>query len=575
MNTGHAGRSEHFWSGLSIAAAALVLVPLLAIGWIALTPSGDVWDHLVSTVLPDALATTLLMMAGVGSLTLIIGVGTAWLTTMCRFPGRGLFDWLLLVPLAVPTYIIAFAYVEALDYTGPVQSTLRAVMGFKTSRDYWFPEVRSLGGAILVMSFVLYPYVYLTSRAAFLLQTSSMLDVSRTLGASPLRVFLAIALPMARPAAAVGVSLALMECLNDIGAVTFFGVRTLTFSVYETWLNRSSLGGAAQLAIAMLLMVFALLWVERRARRHQRFNSGHSKQRQPSRIHLNGLAAPAALIACALPVLLGFGVPALILVEMAARRLELFSDPALHRAIGHSLQLAAIASVLTVALSVALAYGLRLRDTPVLRLAIRFSSIGYAIPGAVLAVGILTPLAALDGILGGALRALFGDLSGPLLLGSGVGLIYAYSVRFLAVSYGQIDSGFGKISPHLDMVSRTLGSTAARTLWQVHLPLLKPVLLSALLLTFVDCMKELPATVLLRPFNFDTLATTVFEAASREAFEEAALPALAIVLVGLIPVILLARTSARSFRDATSRRESLASAAASLLDRQDAPAAAE
>lgn len=566
--------SDKVWAGLALIAAALVFIPLIAIAWMALSPTADIWHHLATTVLPRALGTTLILMAGVGIITIVIGVGTAWLTTMCRFPGQSLFDWLLLVPLAVPTYIVAFAYVEALDYTGPIQSTLRGIFGFKTSRDYWFPEVRSLGGAIFVMSMVLYPYVYLTSRAAFLLQTASVLDVSRTLGASPLRAFLAVALPMARPAAAVGVSLALMECLNDIGAVTFFGVRTLTFSVYETWLNRSSLGGAAQLAIAMLLMVFALLWIERRGRRHQMLHSNQSKHRQPTRITLTGGRAVAATAACAAPVLLGFGIPAFILIRMASRRLEDFGQESLWAAVQNSLWLSVIASLLTVGIAIALAYALRLKHSPLLALAVRFSSIGYAIPGTILALGILIPLASLDSGLNSFAKATFGAATGPLLLGSGIGLVYAYSVRFLAVSYGQIDSGFKKISPHLDMASRTLGRNASQTLRQVHLPILKPVLLSALLLSFVDCMKELPATILLRPFNFETLATTVFEAASREAFEDAALPALAIVLVGLVPVILLARTSARSFRTVGSKRRET-SAMAPILAGAQLPEAAE
>ncbi|MEJ8473628.1 ABC transporter permease [Roseibium algae] len=548
--------AERIWQSGAILIALLVLLPLGAIVWIAFSPTLDVWQHLLGTVLPRSLLTTLYLMAGVGLATTVVGIATAWLTTMCRFPGHKVFDWALLVPLAIPTYIIAFSYVEVLDYTGPVQSTLRALFGFKTSRDYWFPEIRSLGGAIFVMSVVLYPYVYLTTRASFLVQSASTLDVSRTLGATPSRLFFSIALPLARPAAAVGVSLALMECLNDIGAVTFFGVKTLTFSVYETWLNRSSLGGAAQLALAMLLMVFVLLWLERFGRRKQRFDSGHSKLRQPSRLDLKGWKAWGATFFCLVPIVLGFIVPALLLGQLAGRRLDGLLETKFLTAIGNSLSLSLVASILTVLISVALAYALRLKPSRLLKLGVRFASIGYAIPGTVLAVGILVPLAALDNMIDAQMKALFDFGTGLLLLGSGVGLIYAYMVRFLAVSYGQIEGGFGKISPHLDMASRTLGRDTTQTLGQIHLPLLRPVLLSALLLTFVDCMKELPATILLRPFNFDTLATTVFESASREAFEEAALPSLAIVLVGLLPVIYLARTSATSFRNKRSSRQS-------------------
>jgi len=536
--------------------AALVLLPLAAILWIALTPSGDVWQHLVTTVLPGSLKTTLLLMLGVGLTTGVTGVATAWLVTMCNFPGRRILDWALLVPLAVPTYIVAFAYVEVLDYTGPVQSLIRALFGFQTSRDYWFPEIRSLGGAIFVMGAVLYPYVYLTTRASFLIQSAATLDVSRTLGASPYGLFFRVALPLARPAIVIGISLALMECLNDIGAVTFFGVKTLTFSVYDTWLHRSSLGGAAQLALAMLLMVFALLWLERFERRKQRFHSGGgSKHRPPTRFDLNPWQIALALLLCLAPILAGFVVPALLLMDLASRRLEDLFSPGFLDAIWNSFSLAAVAALLTVVVSVALAYALRLNPKGSLKGAVRLASIGYAIPGTVLAIGILVPLAGFDNFVDARMELWFGLNTGLLLLGSGAGLVYAYIVRFLAVSYGQVEGGFGRITPHFDMAARTLGRNTSQTLYQIHLPILKPVLLSAALLSFVDCMKELPATILLRPFGFETLATTVYEAASREAFGDAALPSLAIVLVGLLPVIYLARSSASSFRTRMTRRQ--------------------
>lgn len=552
---------DRFWQFAALLIATLVLLPVLAIAWLAFEPTGDVWGHLFLTVLPGSLQTTILLMLGVGLSTGITGVVTAWLVTMCNFPGRRIMDWALLVPLAVPTYIVAFAYVEVLDYTGPVQSFIRSVFGFQTSRDYWFPEIRSLGGAIFVMGAVLYPYVYLTTRAGFLIQSASTLDVSRTLGASPYGLFFRIALPLVRPATAIGVSLALMECLNDIGAVTFFGVKTLTFSVYDIWLNRSSLGGAAQLALAMLVMVLLLLWMERFGRRKQRFDSGGgSKHRPPTRFDLTGPKAALALIVCAMPIFVGFVVPALLLADRASRRLDDLFSPGFLETIWNSFSLAAAAALLTVVISVSLAYSLRLNNSGPLRGAVRLASIGYAIPGTVLAIGILIPMARFDNFLDAHMEAWFGINTGLLLLGSGTGLIYAYVVRFLAVSYGQVEGGFGKITPHLDMAARTLGRNSAQTLTQIHLPILRPVLLSAALLSFVDCMKELPATILLRPFNFDTLATTVFEAASREAFEEAALPSLAIVLVGLIPVIYLARSSATSFRTKQSKRQTAATA---------------
>ncbi len=546
--------SNSGWTSVGALVAILVLMPVTALGLLALRPAGDVWLHLLATVLPGALWTTVLLMLGVAALTLTIGVGTAWLVTMCRFPGRRVFDWALLVPLAVPTYIIAYAYVEILDYTGPVQSALRAIFGFTSGRDYWFPEIRSLGGAIFVMSFVLFPYVYLTTRATFLIQSACALDVSRTLGAGPFRLFFKVALPLARPAIAIGASLALMECLNDIGAVTFFGVKTLTFSVYDTWINRSSLAGAAQLACAMLIIVFALMALERFARRRQRFHLTSSRYRAAKVYELTGFRAWGAFSACAIPILLGFVFPAWLLASYASRRFEDLTDPSLLSATGNTLILSISAALLTVVIGVALAYANRLNKHPAMQVAARIASIGYAVPGTVLAVGILIPLAAFDNMIDGMARQLFGFGTGLLLIGSGTALIYAYVVRFLAVSYGQIDGGFGKITPHLDMASRTLGRTATRTLKEVHLPLIRPVLLSALILAFVDCMKELPATILLRPFNFETLATTVYNAASREDFADGSVPALLIVMVGVLPVILLARTSARSFRDLSSPR---------------------
>ncbi|MBA5778332.1 iron ABC transporter permease [Stappia sp. F7233] len=549
-------REDAIWLIAGAIVTLFVLLPLATLAFIAAEPATAVWQHLLSTVLPEALATTALLMAGVGAITLFVGVGTAWLVTMCRFPGRRIFDWALLIPLAVPTYIIAFSYVELLDFTGPAQTALRTVFGFRTPREYWFPEIRSLGGAIFVMGFVLYPYVYLTTRATFLLQSASALDVSRTLGAGPLRLFFRVALPLARPAIAVGLSLAMMECLNDIGAVTFFGVKTLTFSVYDTWVNRSSLAGAAQLACTMLVIVFALLWAERHARRHQRFHVATTRHAGLPSYSLTGARAAGAWFACALPIVLGFLLPSWQLLQYVSRRLDDLTDPALLSATFNSLSLALSAAILTAAVGLVLTYANRVSRQPTVRLFGRIASIGYAVPGTVLAVGILIPMAALDNAIDSTMKSLFGVATGLLIVGSGAALVYAYVVRFLAVSYGQIESGLAKITPNLDMAARTLGRTSLRTLIEVHLPLIRPVLLSAILLAFVDCMKELPATILLRPFNFETLATSVYNAASREVFADGAIPALLIVLVGLVPVILLARTSAATYRDRTSRRAS-------------------
>jgi iron(III) transport system permease protein len=533
---------------LVLVLAALATAPLVALAVIAANPAQGVWGHLATTVLPGAVATTFALMLGVGLVTVVIGVGTAWLTAAFTFPGRRFFAWALLLPLAVPTYIVAYTAVEVMDFTGPLQTAIRAITGAATRRDYWFPQVRSLPGAILVLGLVLYPYVYLSARAAFLLQSATAIEVARTLGAGPWRVFLRVALPLARPAIAVGVSLALMECLNDIGAVQFFGVRTLTVSIYDTWLNRGSLAGAAQIACAMLVVVLALVLAERGARRGRRFAAPSTRHVPLVPVPLKGVAGLLAALACALPVGLGFLVPAGVLLDSALRRTEQLTDPALHAAAWNSLSFALIAAVVTLAAGVAIAYAVRLRPRPLVKAAASVASIGYAVPGTVLAVGIFVPLAALDNAVDGMMRQLFGLSTGLLLAGSGAGLVYAYAARFMAMSVGSVEAGFAKLSPHLDMAARTLGRGALGTLRRVLLPLMRPALATAALLVFVDTMKELPATILLKPFNFETLASLVYAAASREHFEESALAALVIVLVGLLPVVLLARTTATVHR---------------------------
>lgn len=536
------------WIVAVLAALPLVVLAVVSIFPVEADEGTSPWLHLIGKVLPGATWTTFLLMAGIGCVTAAIGVTTAWIVATCRFPGRGVLEWALLLPLAIPTYIVAYAHVEVLDFTGPVQSAIRWLFGFKSAKDYWFPSPRSLPSAIFVMSLVLYPYVYMTTRAMFALQSAATIDVARTLGAGPWRVFFRVALPLARPALAVGVTLSLMECLNDIGAVEYLGVKTLTFSVYDTWLNRGSLSGAAQIACLMLAVVFLLVWAERHARRHQRFSHAASRNRPMAGYRLTGGHAALAFAACALPVLLGFVVPVSVLVDYASRRLEVLTDPGLLRAARNSLVFAFAAAGLTVGIGLVLAYAVRLNPTRTVRALARASSVGYAVPGAVLAVGILLPLTYLDNRLNEATALIFGTGAGLVLVSSGVGLIYAYVVRFLAVSIGSIESGLSKISLHLDMAARTLGRTAEQSLVEIHLPLLRPVLVSAGLLVFVDAMKELPATLLLRPFNVETLATWVYVQASREAIGDAAPAALAIVLVGLMPLLVLSRIGRTSER---------------------------
>ena len=523
----------------AVAVAGIMAMPLATIVVLSLDVRESVWPHLVRTVLPGALADTGLLLLGVGVLTLGIGTGTAWLTTMYRFPGRGVLDRLLVLPLAMPTYIIAYAWVELLDYTGPIQGALRAVFGWHTVKDYWFPEVRSLTGAVLILSAVLYPYVYLSARASFVQQSVCVLEVARTLGRTSAGTFWSVALPLARPALAAGVALALMECLNDLGAVQYLGVSTLTVSIYVTWLQRSSLAGAAQIALVALLVVVVLLAAERAARGRSQFHHTTGRYRSIPFSDLEGWRGMLAATACALPVLLGFAAPFAVLLMQGLAHISDAYAAGFWRATRNSVGVATVAAVVTVLTGLGLAYARRLAPTVLVRTVVRAAGVGYAMPGTVLAVGLLVPLAALDNHVDAFLRATLGVSSGLLLSGSLLVVVLAYSIRFLAVSLGALEAGFERLSPNLDAVARTLGETAFSALRRVHMPLLLPALGAAALLVFVDGMKELPATLLLRPFNFETLATHVYSYAGLEQFEQAALGALTIVLIGLVPVLLL------------------------------------
>jgi iron(III) transport system permease protein len=523
----------------AVAVAGIMALPLATIVVLSLDVRESVWPHLVRTVLPGALADTGLLLLGVGALTLGIGTGTAWLTTMYRFPGRGLLDRLLVLPLAMPTYIIAYAWVELLDFTGPIQGALRAVFGWHTVKDYWFPEVRSLTGAVLILSAVLYPYVYLSARASFVQQSVCVLEVARTLGRTSAGTFWSVALPLARPALAAGVALAMMECLNDLGAVQYLGVSTLTVSIYVTWLQRSSLAGAAQIALVALLVVMVLLAAERAARGRSQFHHTTGRYRSIPFSDLEGWRGILAATACALPVLLGFAAPFAVLLMQGLAHISDAYAAGFWRATRNSVGVATVAAVVTVLTGLGLAYARRLAPTVLVRTVVRAAGVGYAMPGTVLAVGLLVPLAALDNHVDAMLRATLGVSSGLLLSGSLLVVVLAYSIRFLAVSLGALEAGFERLSPNLDAVARTLGETAFSALRRVHMPLLLPALGAAGLLVFVDGMKELPATLLLRPFNFETLATHVYSYAGLEQFEQAALGALTIVLIGLVPVLLL------------------------------------
>lgn len=520
----------------------LALAPIGALAIVAAGDSGGLWPDLIAYVLPAALQDTLILLAGVGLLTTVIGTGTAWLVTRYRFPGDRLAAWALLLPLAVPTYIVAYSYLDFLHPVGPAQSALRALLGYDTPREFRLPDIRSMAGCIALLSVVLYPYVYLTTRAVFLMQSATLMEVARTLGCSGAGVFTRVALPLARPAIVVGVSLALLEALNDIGASEFLGVRTLTVSVYNTWITRSNLPGAAQIAMATLVVIFGIVLFERYGRRLRRYanDAQHPRPQLPVRLH--GWRAGLALTVTATPIALGFVIPAAHLAFAAAARVQRVGvSPAIVTETINTLTVSIVATLLAVAVSVVVAYAARVDRRWLPALLVRLSSLGYAVPGTVLAIGVLSIVTAIEGAVDNVAQRTMGISTGIFLLGSGAAIVYAYGARFLAIGTGGVDSAFGSIAPSLDEAARTSGEESLGRLRRVHLPLARPAIVAATLLMLVDCMKELPATLLLRPIGFETLATHVYGEAVRGTYEDAAVAALLIVVAGLAPVGVLAR----------------------------------
>jgi len=533
-------RLPNSWTLGILAVAVGVAAPLGAVVGIALGPGEDIWSHLAGTVLMRYVAATVPLAAGVGLGVLVLGASTAWLVTLCRFPGRSWFEWGLLLPLAMPAYLAAYAYTDLLDYAGPVQTGLRGWFGWETKGEYWFPQIRSLGGAMTFMTLVLYPYVYLLARAAFLEQSVGVLEMGRALGRGAWRVFFTIALPLARPALAIGVLLAVMETLNDFGTVDFFAVPTFTVAIYRVWFAMNNAPGAAQLASLLLGAVLVLIALERLARRSRRYHSTSEKNRPLPRYTLRRWRAWLAVAACSFPVVLGFLLPSGVWVfqSIGASTVDLGD---LWGFLANSVLVSSLAAGACLAVGVLMAYGLRVTGSPVTRVATRLASVGYAVPGAVLAIGVMIPAAWLDNTLDAYLRTNFGVSSGLLLSGTLAAITFAYVVRFLALSFGTLEAGLAKITPAVDDAARSLGTAPLGVLRRVHLPLMRGSLLTAALLVFVDSMKELPMTLILRPFNFDTLATYVYQFASDELIEQASLGALGIVVAGLIPVVVLSR----------------------------------
>lgn len=534
------------WSLGAIAIAALVLMPILSVVWIAFHPSENIWGHLMATSLPRYATNTVVVMVSVGTFSAMIGTGAAWLVVMYDFPGKRMLEWALLCPLAVPGYLGAYALVDFLEYAGPVQTALRATFGWTDARDYFFPDIRSLYGAVFVLTLSLYPYVYLLARAGFREQSGSAHEVARALGAGAFRRFWAIGMPLARPAIAAGTAIVMMETVNDFGTVDFFGVQTLTTGIFSVWLEAGNAGGAAQIACVILAMILALVALEKISRRNSRFYRMSRSDRVPPVVRLKGRLAWAVTLACTLPVVAGFVLPVAVLAHHAMTRPDRWLAPGLGQALANTVLVGGAAAVVTVLASLFVVYGARLTRSDMPRLLLPVTTIGYAAPGAVLALGLLIPLAAFDNALADAILAMTGSDPGLMLTGGAAVLVYAYAVRFFAIAEGAADAAMGRVAPSLPLAARTLGQTAGGTLRRIYAPLIRGSVATALLLVFVDCVKELPATLLLRPFNFNTLATRAHEQATLEKIADAAPSAMLIIGVSLLAVALVARQMLRT-----------------------------
>ncbi|MFM5786681.1 ABC transporter permease [Aeromonas veronii] len=530
------------WMTGSWATALLLGLPVIALLFSAFSAEGELFRHLADTVLLDYLSNTLGLVVGVVLLSLLFGVPTAWLVAMCQVPGRRALQWALMLPMAMPSYIVAYVYTDLLDYSGPLQAGLRALFGWNSPADYWFPAIRSLGGAAWVLALVLFPYVYLLTRASFLEQSVSLIHSSRLLGCTPWQSFRRLSLPLARPAIMVAVSLVAMETLADFATVHFFAINTLTTAVYDTWLGYGSLATAAKLSCLMLLAVVLLIALERRSRSRQQVFQKSMGHEQPLRYPLKGMSRWLAAFWCWGLVLAGFGLPFVILLDYGVRYFELSWTPEFVRFAGNSLAISALTALLAMGIALLLGFFRRLDGGIKSLLPLRIAAMGYAMPGTVLAIGVLVPLTALDFAINDLAEWLGRQGPGLLLTGTITAIVFGYLVRFVAIAIGSVESSMGKISPSLDMAARSLGQGDGGMLRRVHLPLVRRGLFAGAMLVFIESMKELPAALLLRPFNFDTLATHVYQFVSDEMLERGALGAIVIVLVGLLPLIWVNRS---------------------------------
>jgi len=533
-------RTELFAILIAAATALLVAAPVISVAVLALQPEPELWQHLLAYVLPQALRDTAALLIGVGIVALILGAGTAWLISSHDFAGRALMLWLLPLPLAIPTYLAAYVYVDLFEPLGLVHRTLATIMPLPDAVKL-LPAMRSLPGAIFVIGLVLYPYVYLSARAMFQHRSADFAEAAKVLGASRWTTFRRISLPMARPTLAVGLALVALETLNDIGASEYLGVRTLTVSVFTTWLNRGSLAGAAQLSLFMLVIVTVLIAIERFGRRESSYEFSAENPRLMARTPLHGWRAALAFTTCLLPALLGFAVPLLYLLHQSIRRGLLASETSVWRDAGHTILLAAIATGIALLLGLIVVIAQRWRASRLTEVSFAIAQAGYALPGLVLALGLLTPVLFIDNNLNAIARWIGATPPGLVMVGSGAAVVIAYVIRFLAVPTGFIKAGFERIPVDYDDSARAAGAPVMTSLRVIQLPLLRPALLGAVIVVFVDCLKELPATLLLRPLNVETLATSIYQYASRGSFEEGALAALLIVAASIGPVMWLTR----------------------------------
>ena len=535
---------------LSVTAVIITLfiaLPVLSLGWIALSAADHAWSSLLSDTSLYALWNTLLLCAGVTVLVSTLGIGTAWLVVAYDFKSRQILSWALLLPLAVPTYIVAYVYLDLLHPIGPLQEFIRTVLGYSSPKQWKFGDIRGLSTAIILLGFVLYPYVYLSARAMFMTQPANLLHAARTLGRSEMACFWFVALPMARPAIAIGLSLALLETINDIGASEFLGVRTLTVTIYTNWYTHGDLGAGIKLAVIMLIVILSIAYFMRDKKK----NSAYANIRNSHVIEPRKLKGYAGIIACFLgwtPVVIGFVIPILFLMIQVLRRSydEFIFTPAIAQALCHSMMIAALATAISVLFGLVLVCATRetlegtARNT-IMKMNASIGKIGYALPGTLLAIGLLIPYGWIDSVIHNLSMSITKNSTGLVILGSFTGVACACAIRFAAIAIGNIHAGFARIPLSLDHVARVLGRSSRAVLFRVHLPLIKPALIASTLLIFVECMKELPVTLMLRPLHTETLATLLYADASRGNYEESAIAALIIVLIGIIPVFFLSR----------------------------------